>query len=86
LVLGGARRGGGGSGTRGALMSAALNAGSGATLVLVAVLTADHVQSAYVPGLGWSWIARALVPVVLAAGVVATIDGVARVVRGDVGH
>lgn len=70
--------------TRSSLMSAAMNAGSGATLVLVAVLTADHVRSAYVPGLEWAWMARALVPVVLAAGVVATIDGVARVVRGDV--
>ena len=69
---------------RASLMSAALNAGSGATLVLVAVLTADYVRSAYVPGLAWEWVARALVPVVLAAGVVATIDGVARVVRGDV--
>lgn len=69
---------------RASLMSAALNAGSGATLVLVAVLTADHVRSAYVPGLAWEWVARALVPVVLAAGVVATIDGVTRVVRGDV--
>lgn len=69
---------------RASLMSAALNAGSGATLVLVAVLTADHVQSAYVPGIGAVWIVRALVPMVLAAGVVATIDGVARVVRGDV--
>lgn len=69
---------------RASLMSAALNAGSGATLVLVAVLTADHVQSAYVPGLDAAWVARALVPVVLAAGVVASIDGVARVVRGDV--
>lgn len=70
--------------TRSSLMSAALNAGSGATLVLVAVLTADHVQAAYVPGLGAAWIVRALVPVVLAAGVVSTIDGVVRVVRGDV--
>ena len=69
---------------RASLMAAALNAGSGATLVLVAVLTADHVQSAYVPGLDATWIVRALVPVVLAAGVVAAIDGVARVVRGDV--
>lgn len=73
-----------GSSARSALMSASLNAGSGASLVLVAVLTSDHVQSAYIPGLGWSWVARLLVPVVLAVGVVATIDGVARVVRGDV--
>lgn len=77
------------SSARAALMSAALNAGSGASLVVVAVLTADHVQSAWLPGLewgggDWSWIARALVPIVLATGVVTTIDGVARVVRGDV--
>ena len=78
------RNDGRGSGARGALMAAALNAGSGASLVLVAVLTSDHVQSAYVPGLEWEWVARAVVPVVLAAGVVATIDGAARVVRGDV--
>ena len=70
--------------TRASLMSAAMNAGSGATLLLVAVLTADHVRSAYVPGLEWAWIARTVVPVVLAAGVVATLDGIVRVVRGDV--
>ena len=69
---------------RGRLVGASMHAGAGAMLVAVAAMTADHVRSAYVPGFGWEWVARMLVPVVLAAGVVATIDGAWRVVRGDV--
>lgn len=68
----------------GALTGASLHAGAGAMLVAVGWMTADHVRSAYVPGLSPEWIARMLVPVVLAAGIVATLDGVTRVVKGDV--
>lgn len=68
----------------GALVGASLNAGAGAMLVTVGWMTADHVRAAYVPGLEWEWMARALVPVVLAAGIVACFDGISRVVRGDV--
>lgn len=68
----------------GALTGASLHAGAGAMLVAVGWMTADHVRSAYVPGLSPEWTARMLVPVVLAAGIVATLDGVTRVVKGDV--
>lgn len=68
------------------LVAVSLNAGSGAMLVVVGWMTADHVRSAYVPGLGLEWIARALVPVVLAVGIVASLDGISRVVRGDAGE
>ena len=68
----------------GSLVAASLNAGAGAMLVAVGWMTADHVRAAYVPGLDPEWIARALVPVMLAAGIVASFDGIARVVRGDV--
>lgn len=67
----------------GSLVGASLNAGAGAMLVAVGWMTADHVRAAYVPGLGAEWIARALVPVVLAVGIVACLDGIMRVVRGD---
>lgn len=68
----------------GALTGASLHAGAGAMLVAVGWMTADHVRAAYVPGLSQEWIARLMVPVVLAIGIVATLDGVTRVVRGDV--
>lgn len=68
----------------GALVGASLNAGAGAMLIAVGWMTADHVRAAYVPGLGNEWMARALVPVVLAAGIVTCFDGISRVVRGDV--
>lgn len=69
----------------GSLVAVSLNAGSGAMLVAVGWMTADHVRSAYVPGLPTEWIARVFVPVVLAVGIVAALDGITRVVRGDVG-
>lgn len=70
--------------TLGALVAASLNAGAGAMLVAVGWMTADHVRAAYVPGMSPAWIVRALVPVMLAAGIVASFDGISRVVRGDV--
>lgn len=73
-----------GGAVRARLVGASMHAGAGAMLVAVAAMTADHVRAAYVPGLGWEWVVRVLVPVVLAVGVVAAIDGAWRVVRGDV--
>jgi hypothetical protein len=59
-----------------------LHAGAGTALVICAWLCASQVRAAYVPGLEPMWIARVLIPMMLGVGIVATIDGVSRVVRG----
>lgn len=64
----------------GALVGISLNAGAGATLVVVAWLCIDQVRSAYVPGLDQQWLARILIPVMFGAGVASVIDGVTRIV------
>ena len=58
-----------------------LNAGAGATLIVCAWLCADQVRAAYVPGVDQEWIVRMLIPTLLGVGLVATIDGVMRIVR-----
>jgi len=59
-----------------------LHAGAGTALVICAWLCASQVRAAYVPGLEPMWTARVLIPMMLGVGIVATIDGVSRVVRG----
>jgi hypothetical protein len=68
--------------TSGALIAVSLNAGAGAALLVTVWMCADQVRAAYVPGLEWSWMARVLIPTMLGVGLVSTIDGVTRVVRG----
>lgn len=62
-------------------ISVSLNAGAGATLIACAWLCADQVRAAYVPGVDQEWIVRMLIPTLLGIGLVATIDGVMRIVR-----
>ena len=62
-------------------ISVSLNAGAGATLIVCAWLCADQVRAAYVPGVDQEWIVRMLIPILLGIGLVATIDGVMRIVR-----
>lgn len=62
-------------------ISVSLNAGAGATLIVSAWLCADQVRAAYVPGVDHEWIVRLLIPTLLGIGLVATIDGVMRIVR-----
>lgn len=62
-------------------ISVSLNAGAGATLIVCAWLCADQVRAAYVPGVDQEWIVRMLIPTLLGIGLVATIDGVMRIVR-----
>jgi hypothetical protein len=68
--------------TSGAFIAVSLNAGAGATLLVTVWMCADQVRAAYVPGLDWPWMARVLVPTMLGVGLVSTIDGVTRVIRG----
>jgi hypothetical protein len=58
-----------------------LNAGAGATLAITAWLCIDQVRAAYVPGLDAPWMARALIPALLAIGLVSAIDGITRIVK-----
>ena len=65
-----------------------LHAGAGATLLVASWMVVEQVQSAYVPGLQWGgtdfgWVARVVIPWMVGVGLVATIDGIARIVRGD---
>lgn len=62
-----------------ALVAMSLNAGAGATLAVTAWLCSDQVRAAYVPGLDQEWMARLVVPVMLAVGAVSVIDGVVRI-------
>lgn len=62
-----------------ALVAMSLNAGAGATLAVTAWLCSDQVRAAYVPGLDQEWLARLVVPVMLAVGAVSVIDGVVRI-------
>lgn len=62
-------------------ISVSLNAGAGATMIVCAWLCADQVRAAYVPGVDHEWIVRLLIPTLLGIGLVATIDGVMRIVR-----
>lgn len=62
-------------------VAVSLNAGAGAALVIVAWLCSGQVRAAYVPGLDWPWMARAVIPMMLGAGIVTTFDGIARIAR-----
>lgn len=75
LAIGASRRDGG------HYIAVSLNAGAGAALVIIAWLCWDQVRAAYVPGLDWPWMARVVIPVMLATGVVTAFDGIARVAR-----
>lgn len=65
----------------GHFVSISLNAGAGAALVIGALLCSPQVRAAYVPGLESTWMARALIPLMLGAGLVTAVDGIIRVVR-----
>lgn len=58
-----------------------LNAGAGATLVIVSWLCFSQVRAAYVPGLDAEWIARTTIPMLMAIGLVAAVDGITRIVK-----
>lgn len=62
-------------------VAVSLNAGAGATLVIASWLCMGQVRAAYVPGLEWAWMARALVPMMMGIGLVSAIDGITRIVR-----
>ena len=62
-------------------IAVSLNAGAGAALVVCAWLTADQVRAAYIPGIDAMWLARTAIPVMMAVGLVAVIDGVTRIIR-----
>lgn len=62
-------------------IAVSLNAGAGATLVIVSWLCFSQVRAAYVPGLDSPWIARATIPVLIAIGLVAAVDGITRIVK-----
>jgi hypothetical protein len=68
--------------SEGELFAVSLNAGAGTTMLVTVWMCVEQVRSAYVPGLEWAWMARALIPIMLGVGLVATIDGVTRAVRG----
>lgn len=61
--------------------SGPLIAGGGVTLVVTALMNAHQVRAAYIPGMSNEWLMRMTVPVLLGAGVVATINGVMRAWR-----
>ena len=63
----------------GGLTAMSLNAGAGATMVVAAWLCIDQVRAAYVPGIDQEWMARLVVPAMLAVGVVSVVDGVVRI-------
>jgi len=50
-------------------------------LAITAWLCIDQVRAAYVPGLDAPWMARALIPALLAIGLVSAIDGITRIVK-----
>lgn len=62
-------------------IAVSLNAGAGATLIVCAWFSADHVRAAYVPGVSQEWIVRMLIPALFGIGLVSMIDGVMRIVR-----
>lgn len=62
-------------------IAVSLNAGAGATLAIVSWLCFSQVRAAYVPGLETPSIARVTIPMLMAIGLVATIDGIARIVK-----
>ena len=63
-------------------VAVSVHAGAGAALVVAAIMHAPQVRAAYLPGMGTTWPARLAIPLMLGVGVVATIDGVVRVLRG----
>lgn len=65
----------------GHFIAVSLNAGAGATLVIVSWLCFAQVRAAYVPGLDAPWIARMTIPMLMAIGLVAAVDGITRIVR-----
>lgn len=62
-------------------IAVSLNAGAGATLVIVTWLCLDQVRAAYVPGLESPWMARVALPVMLGVGIVSAVDGITRIVK-----
>lgn len=58
-----------------------MNAGAAATMLTAVWLCSDQVTAAYVPGLDTAWQARAVIPLMLGASLVALIDGVMSVTR-----
>jgi hypothetical protein len=66
-------------------VASSVAAGCGVAFITAAFLVRDQVTSAWIPMLGPWWWARAAVPVMLAAGVVATLDGATRAVRIEPG-
>ena len=62
-------------------VASSIAAGAGAALVTAAVLVRAQVTAGWVPMFGPMWWARAIVPLLVGAGVVAVVDGVVRAVR-----
>lgn len=62
-------------------IAVSLNAGAGATLVIVSWLCFSQVRAAYVPGLDAAWIARVTIPMLMAVGLVSAVDGITRIVK-----
>ena len=62
-------------------VSLSLLAGAGVALVTGVWLVNEQVRAAYVPGLSAPWMARAMLPMLLGAGIVATVHGVTKIFR-----
>lgn len=73
------RRSGGGPQTE--WIASSISAGAGATMLLAAWMSWQQVQSAYLPMLGPSWMARITVTTLVGAGTVAVVDGLVRAMR-----
>ncbi len=62
-------------------VAVSMNAGAGATLVMVVWILWTQVSAAYVPGLSSPVWARVALPIMLGVGIVTAVDGIARIVR-----
>ena len=62
-------------------VSASLNAGAGAALLVAVWLCVGQVRSAYVPGLDAPWIARTTLTAMVGVGVVAVVDAFIRITK-----
>ena len=62
-------------------VAVSVHAGAAAALMVSAWMNASQVRAAYLPGLHAGWPARATIAMMLGAGLVAVVDGVARVLR-----
>ena len=62
-------------------IASSLAAGAGVTLVISGWMNTDQVRAAYIPFMGPLWVARVTVLSMIGVGLVATIDGVIRVMR-----